>query len=209
MLKNETAPVIVLPFGNKITEIGYFQLPILRRIGVTLTYTRAPLAGAVVFIGLMGDWLLAALLLVLFALLDFLDGRFARFGGVQDTAWRRMVDAIIDKLAAHLCFLVIAMQIPSILWVWPLVFLRDLIQGNTALKLVLNRRVVVAGAWWHRFFTLSEIIWLCCAFAFHNDFIPLGIPVIFFGFATLHDYRKQCLAILGQSTYFLKPSVAN
>jgi phosphatidylglycerophosphate synthase len=194
MTTNNTSTVVVLPIDNSAATEAE-KLSTLGKIGVVITYTRIPIGVAIAVTGFMGIWLLAALLLALFALLDLLDGRFARAGGVSDTAKRRIFDACTDKVTAHLCFIVIATQIPSILWVWPIVLLRDLIQGGTAFLIMRDMRVVVAGAWWHRFFTLGEIIWLCCAFILRIDLIPFGLPVLLFGMATLQDYVAQCFAL--------------
>jgi len=169
---------------------------LLSRIGNAMTYSRIPLGILVFVFAIEGTWSYAGGFLAGFALLDILDGRFARAGGAQDTAERRIVDAITDKITAHLCFMTIWIQMSSIVWFWFLILVRDCIQGSASMCLIRQERVVAAGAGWHRFFTLLEIIWMCSLYFTSSNSLMLMIVVLLLGTATLIDYVSQATQVL-------------
>lgn len=179
--------VIVLPLQAEKPA----KASVLVRVGTAMTYVRLPL-GASAALLIVGDaWLLAAALVALFVIVDVLDGRFARAGGGADTAERRAADAIIDKLSVHVCALAVCFTIPIAVMAWIPILIRDIIQGSVSSLNISRSGVVVAGAPWHRIFSLSVAVWGCAVLLTVNPRFELAAMVIALGCITLFDYVRQ------------------
>jgi phosphatidylglycerophosphate synthase len=163
------------------------------RIGRFLTYGRLPLGVMAALLVFTGWWRLAAVLVAVFVLIDVVDGRFARAGGLADSARRRATDALIDKLSVHACALGVCVYMPEALYLWVPLLARDLVQATVAGAALQTRRVVVAGAWWHRFFSLSMAIWGCGMLLTRTPVVALGLLALAVGALALVDYIRQCV----------------
>jgi phosphatidylglycerophosphate synthase len=164
-----------------------------------MTCARLPLGGIAAILVLTDRWHLAASAVALFVVLDVLDGRFARAGGLDDTAWRRMADAVIDKFSVHACMAGIAVTLPSTVPVWLAILFRDIWQSSVAATVLAQRRVVVAGAWWHRLFSLSMAVWAITIMLSRRPSLGLAALALAIGVATLADYSVQCTALIRRS----------
>lgn len=181
-----TQNIVLLPIDGERDHLSRMNV-----LGELMTYTRLPIGlGAVVLI-VNDRWPAATILVAMFVVLDIADGRFARSGGKQDSARRRGADALIDKLSAHYCALAVCFQLPSALWLWLPMLIRDIIQARTSATLIRRSRIVAAGAPWHRFYSLSLAAWGCAVLLTRAPRIELGLVAWVLGYLSLVDYVSQ------------------
>jgi phosphatidylglycerophosphate synthase len=183
--------IIILPIGKENRDISSFMR--LHKVGSILTYIRIPLGLLTVISVIIGSWSIAASLVVLFVVLDVVDGRFARLGGIQDTAKRRAVDATADKLSVHACAASVCFSMPEVLYLWVPLVIRDLAQGVIAGRALINYRVVIAGAPWHRLFSLSMAVWGVYMLVTRNPGAALAAIAFAIGVFSLIDYGNQTM----------------
>jgi phosphatidylglycerophosphate synthase len=188
--------VVVLPVGRWREDR---PTTALAWIGEVMTYSRIPLGALAALLIFTDRWRLGAAAVGLFVVMDVLDGRFARAGGLGDMAHRRAMDATIDKLSVHACFAGIAVTLPAVIPIWSVIVVRDVWQSTVAGLLLVQRRVVVAGAWWHRFFSLSMAVWAATVLISGEPSLGLAGLALIVGLVTLADYSVQCRALVRSS----------
>ncbi|WP_442922923.1 CDP-alcohol phosphatidyltransferase family protein [Microbacterium sp. cx-55] len=130
-----------------------------------------------------------------FIAIDIFDGVIARRFGAE-TATRRALDGIVDKLSIHLVALVVCLGTPMAAVFWLIMLGRDLIQATVGLYVLRSRRIIAAGAKWHRSFTLSVAAWGIGLVLIGAASWPLGVLMSILGIATLIDYCAQCFKLL-------------
>lgn len=102
--------------------------------------------------------LVASLMFVLFAAIDYLDGVVARSGD-NDDASRRALDVVVDRVAIHgaslTCVLVYGAN-PELAYA---LLARDVVQGLYSGHAALFRGVVFVGPKWHMLYGLCFLAW--------------------------------------------------
>jgi phosphatidylglycerophosphate synthase len=184
--------IVLLPIARKSVSAKSSMYVL---VGNLLTYIRIPLGVCSVSLVFIGHWLLAAICVALFVVCDIADGRFARAGGVSDTAKRRIGDAVIDKLSVHAWALGVCVQLPEVVWFWLPLLVRDLIQAGVSATLIYRFGLVAAGAWWHRLFSLSLAFWGVFILISGSASMLLSAIAGIIGMLTLLDYSMQCMKI--------------
>jgi phosphatidylglycerophosphate synthase len=185
--------VVVLPLGNRSDRRPVTALGV---VGQLMTFARIPLGCSATLLIVADQWGLAVGTVLLFVVLDLLDGRFARAGGISDTARRRAVDATVDKLSVHACALAACLHMPEAAACWVPLLVRDAVQTATSLAVMARLRAVVAGAWWHRFFSLSVALWGVTMLLTRSPAWPVAVIAFAVGIPTLWDYCRQCGALV-------------
>ena len=137
--------------------------------------------------------IVAVLALAVFVLVDVLDGVIARALNVE-TAARRALDGVIDKLSIHLVAAIVCLATPQDLWIWAVIAARDVVQGVIGARVIIRDRVIAAGAPWHRAYTSAIALW-GGALILGLPAVALGLVAAALGLATLADYARLCHAL--------------
>jgi phosphatidylglycerophosphate synthase len=163
----------------------------------TLTVGRIALAAGIVMAWTRGLDVAAVACLAVFVLVDILDGVVARWLGLE-SAIRRGLDGVVDKVSIHLVAVIVCTMIPGALWIWVAIAVRDVIQAVIALYVAVSVRVVAAGAKWHRSYTSAIAVW-GAGLVLNVDLAwLLGVIALSLGVATLIDYGRLCEALLSR-----------
>ncbi|MFV0434096.1 MAG: CDP-alcohol phosphatidyltransferase family protein [Leucobacter sp.] len=154
---------------------------------VLLTFGRIPLVvGMAVAFMLGAPWVSVAFLSI-FVVADIFDGDVARKLNLE-TSLRRLADGVIDRLSVHFVLGIVAVSV-ELLWIpWALLAIRDAFQALIGLRVLREKRIVVAGAKWHRVYTVAIALWGSVVML-TGDVQGIGAGIVALaGLATLIDY---------------------
>jgi phosphatidylglycerophosphate synthase len=164
-----------------------------RTLVVAVTVGRIAIAAWILVAWVWKLPIISVLALAVFVLVDVLDGVIARAMYVE-TAARRALDGVIDKLSIHLVAVIVCLATPQDLWIWGVIAARDVLQGAIGAWVILRVRVIAAGAPWHGAYTSAIALW-GAALILSLPAVPLGIVAAALGLATLADYARLCCAL--------------
>lgn len=119
-----------------------------------------------------------AAVLVLSGATDVIDGWYARrFGAVSDLG--KALDPVADKLTQAAMLLCLVSRFPKMLWVFLLMFVKELFAGVSGL-IVIRRTDSVPGAVWHGKVTTMLLYMMLITHVLWQD-IPAGVSNTLFG----------------------------
>lgn len=160
----------------------------------SITLVRIPMIIAGIVALVLHWWLVACTFFITFAVTDYFDGVAARAVG-QDTALRRIGDALIDRVSIHVTLLVTCAMFDAGWLPWSLLLLRDLAQGAYSAYNIKNHHIVVVGAHWHMSYGIGVLVWECMFVATGAVSPFLSVVVLVVALAICVDYVVRCVNI--------------
>jgi phosphatidylglycerophosphate synthase len=135
---------------------------------------------------------------VAFALIDIVDGQLARRAG-KETALRRVLDVVIDRVAIQGAVLVASLLYGLPLWFFGALLIRDLIQAKFSADIIVRDSVVFVGPSWHMAYGLSVLTWGLSVMISGGDLsLLLSAGVLIIAVATLVDFRRLAFGRLAE-----------
>lgn len=180
----------VVPFNDVPMRRPASKTQLMRSLPLMITLARVPILIGIAAAYMAGSPWTAVALLVVFIAVDIMDGDVAR-GLHAETATRRLLDGVIDRLGVHAIVALACLSIENLWLVWAFLIVRDSVQAIVGARLLLTERIVVAGATWHRAYTLSIALWGSIVMVFGDAVWPGAVLVVGTGLATLYDYVCQ------------------
>lgn len=165
--------------SGRVTPEALVSKPSRVSWGVVVTALRAPVAVLGVWAIWMGFEPLAILAFTIFAGVDLFDGVLARRRG-EETAFRRSLDVVIDRIAIHLAIAAMVI-VNGFGWALPVVLLaRDLSQAAFSAVVLRRYGVVVVGPHSHMLYGISMLVWGSLSFSMHriDPFVTAGMLVL-------------------------------
>lgn len=140
----------------------------------------------------------SAVWLMVVIVADIFDGVIARQFG-DDTVWRRITDAAVDRLSIWVVFAV-ALQGRETLWLFYLpLAIRGLILSTGSLLCFWRKRTVTIGGRWHKASSLSLAAFGLALLVGNENLVwATAIPAWVINWVLLFDYLPIQVAILGQ-----------
>ncbi|KAA8885824.1 CDP-alcohol phosphatidyltransferase family protein [Nocardia colli] len=122
--------------------------PKMQHLAVLVTYVRLPLIPVMIYGVLTHSPNITVGGLILFVVLDILDGIFARKFGPESMT-RRALDSTVDRAAIHSAFLAYSIATFTVPVVWLALIVRDCLQSYMATKAI-RRGFIGVGALPHK-----------------------------------------------------------
>lgn len=189
MLMLRVVPIDEVSIRGPVSSVG-----LLRSLPLAITLARIPLLIGMGIAYTAGAPWAAVAMLAAFIIIDIMDGDVARALHVE-TATRRLLDGVIDRLGVHAIVALVCLSVENLWVVWGFLIARDGLQAVVGAQVLLRRRVVAAGAPWHRAYTLSIALWGSIVMVSASVAWLAALPVVVTGVATLVDYIRQANSV--------------
>ncbi|GHG43785.1 hypothetical protein GCM10012320_08060 [Sinomonas cellulolyticus] len=196
-LSQLTLRIVPLGGGGRTAGryLGFYARVITFVLAYGLTVGRLLLSAFMLTAIRDSEAFLAVVLLAIFVVVDIYDGVVARQFNLE-TGLRRGLDGFIDKVSIHVIAGFVCMGTRGGLVIWLIIIGRDICQAAVGAWVLYRKRVIAAGAKWHRAFTLSIAVWGGLLIVTRDLWLPIAALVVLLGFATIVDYVRQCVAYL-------------